>query len=78
VQVFPNPATDQFTVQLPALEQATLSLLAADGRLLWQQHVAAAPAQPVAVPGIPTLPAGLYLLRVEVDGQALVHRVVKH
>jgi hypothetical protein len=27
---------------------------------------------------MPTLPAGLYLLRVEVDGQALVQRVVKH
>jgi len=78
VQVFPNPATDQLTVQLPALGQATLSLLAADGRLLWQQHVAATSAQQqVAVPGLAALPAGLYLLRAEVDGRALVHRVVK-
>jgi hypothetical protein len=78
VQVFPNPTTDELTVQLPALGQATLSLLAADGHLLWQQHVAEAPAQQVAVPGIADLPAGLYLLRAEVDGHAGLHRVVKY
>lgn len=78
VQVFPNPATDQLTVQLPARGPAMLSLLAADGRFLWQQQVAAASApQQVAVPGFAALPAGLYLLRAEVEGQAIVHRVVK-
>jgi hypothetical protein len=77
VRVFPNPATDHLTVQLPALRQATLSLLAADGRRLWQQHLAEAPAQQLAVPAIASLPTGLYLLRIEVDGQATVERVAK-
>ena len=77
VAVYPNPTTSQLTVQLPALSQGTLTLLAADGRPVWQQQLAAGPGQQLALPGVAALPAGLYLLRAEVDGQAALHRVVK-
>lgn len=76
VQVFPNPTAGDLSVQLPAAAHATLTLLAPDGRQLWQQQLADAPAQQVSVP-LAALPAGLYLLRAELDGQAVLRRVVK-
>ena len=78
VEVFPSRFTDHLTVCLPAAGAASLALLAADGRVVRQQELPALPeAQNVAVTGLAELSAGLYLLRVVVDGQALVQRVVK-
>jgi hypothetical protein len=76
VEVFPSVFDHSLTVRLPA-GTAALTLLAPDGRVLHQQQLAAAEAQDVALPGLATLPPGLYLLRTVVDGQPSLHRVVK-
>jgi hypothetical protein len=76
VAVFPSVFDEALTVRLPAAGLTTLALLAPDGRVLHQQQLAGSPAQDLAMP-IATLPAGLYLLRVVLDGQPSLHRVVK-
>ena len=60
-----------------AAGRTALSVLAPDGRVLHQQQLADSPAQELVVPGLAALPPGLYLLRVVLDGQASLHRVVK-
>jgi hypothetical protein len=74
VEVFPSAFTHGLTVRLPAAE---LTLLAPDGRPLRQQQPTNSPAQDLAWPGTTELPAGLYLLRTVLDGQASLHRGVK-
>lgn len=78
VEVFPSCFADYLTVRLPATGVASLTLLAADGRVVRQQALPTSPeAQETALAGLADLPAGLYLLRVVVDGQPMVQRVVK-
>jgi hypothetical protein len=77
VEVFPSAFTQSLTVRLPAAAAAELTLLAPDGRLLRRQQFTNSPAQDLAWPGTAELPAGLYLLRTVLDGQASLHRVVK-
>jgi hypothetical protein len=76
VAVFPSVFDEALTVRLPAAGRTALALLAPDGRVLHQQQLAESPAQDLAMP-LATLPAGLYLLRVVLDGQPSLHRVVK-
>lgn len=76
VAVFPSVFDEALTVRLPAAGRTALALLAPDGRVLYQQQLAESPAQDLAMP-LATLPAGLYLLRVVLDGQPSLHRVVK-
>ncbi|TVT40236.1 hypothetical protein FNT36_12160 [Hymenobacter setariae] len=78
VVVFPSVFDQALTVRLPAAGTTTLALLAPDGRVLHQQQLAESPAQDLALPGLAALPPGLYLLRVVLDGQASLHRVVKY
>lgn len=77
VEVFPSVFDQRLTVRLPAAGATVLTLLAPDGRVLHQQQMATAEAQDAALPGLATLPPGLYLLRAVVDGQPSLHRVVK-
>jgi hypothetical protein len=77
VVVFPSVFDQALTVRLPAAESINLALLAPDGRVLHQQQLANSPAQELTPPGLAALPPGLYLLRVVLDGQASLHRVVK-
>ena len=77
VEVFPSVFTQSLTVRLPAARAAEFTLLAPDGRLLRRQPLAGGPAQEVVLPSLAELPAGLYLLRTVLDGQASLHRVVK-
>ncbi|MFD1873802.1 hypothetical protein [Hymenobacter bucti] len=77
VAVFPSVFDQALTVRLPAAASTSLALLAPDGRVLRQQQLAGSPAQDLALPGLAALPPGLYLLRVVLDGQASLHRVVK-
>ncbi len=77
VAVFPSVFDQALTVRVPAAGSLALALLAPDGRMLHQQQLANSPAQELALPGLAALPPGLYLLRVVLDGQASLHRVVK-
>ena len=75
LSVYPNPATDQLRVQLPAGSQAgQLSLVDGLGRVVRRQPLPAGTRQAeVAVRG---LPAGLYLLRVRQGPQVQTQKVL--
>ncbi|MCI1190169.1 hypothetical protein MON38_22310 [Hymenobacter sp. DH14] len=76
---YPTQFTSELTVALaaPAATTATLRLLDAAGRTVWQQEQALAPgAAPLRVQ--PACAAGPYLLTATVGGQVLHQRVVKN
>lgn len=69
--VFPNPATNAVTVQLPTATEGEVSiyLYTLPGQQVLQ-HQNQANGQPVSI-GTANLPAGLYLLRVQVNGSTV-------
>ncbi|CCH54872.1 hypothetical protein BN8_04086 [Fibrisoma limi BUZ 3] len=74
VSVFPNPADDALTVQLPrAVKGTRLRLLRPDGALLNEQTTATTQHRL----SIGSLPAGLYLLQVKQGDRQTVKRVLK-
>lgn len=65
---YPNPATDQVTVELPGDQAgATLRLIDGQGRLVQQRTLR--PMQQTERLDLRTLPMGVYLLQVQVPGQ---------
>lgn len=71
--LYPNPATDRLTVQLPTrVRVRTLEVLATDGRVVLH-HTASATAT-TTIP-VAALPPGIYLLRA--DQGRLLGRFVK-
>ena len=77
VAVFPSVFDQHLTLRLPAASTTTLTLLAADGRPVFQRTLSGTVAQDLALTEAAGLAPGLYLLRVVADGQASAHRVVK-
>jgi Secretion system C-terminal sorting domain len=79
VQVYPNPARQQFTVQLPAVPgagQVQATLLNALGQPVRRQ-TAPLPAAGLQLPvDVRGLPAGVYVLRLRAGQQELTKRVV--
>ncbi|GAB2790509.1 MULTISPECIES: FG-GAP-like repeat-containing protein [Hymenobacter] len=75
VALYPNPAHQQFTLQLPAgllLRPGTLSLVNSLGQVMHAQALAAAPAGSRTTVRIPGLAAGLYLVRLSAEGSPQV------
>ncbi len=69
LQLFPNPATDRVTVQLPAeATQATVRLVNTLGQVVMTQSFSSASALALDLRG---LPAGTYSVTVSVPGQAI-------
>ncbi len=82
VALYPNPAHQQVTVELPAgllLRPGTLSLVNSLGQVMHTQALAAAPAGSRTTIRIPGLAAGLYLVRLSVEGspQAVGHLMIE-
>ncbi|NRA48319.1 MAG: T9SS type A sorting domain-containing protein [Phaeodactylibacter sp.] len=76
IQVFPNPASRHLTVawagEAPS-GTGCLTLYNMQGQAVWSATKSSAPEVPLK---LPVLPPGVYALRVEVEGQAWVERVV--
>ena len=75
VDVYPVPTTTYLTVRIntPLTTPATLELLDSSGRVTSRQQTQ----QTLTNVPTATQPAGVYLLRIEVNGQVVTKRVVK-
>lgn len=72
--VFPNPSTGRFTVTLPGITEATITLLDVSGRRIWtRSSVDMSAATPFDITSTP----GVYMLLVtDAGGEQWVERVV--
>lgn len=81
LSVYPNPFTSTFTVTLnmSAGSEARISLFNTLGQevITPEKRALAAGPQQIELGGTAQLPAGIYLLQVEVNGKSLTRRVVK-
>ncbi|GAB4414488.1 MAG: hypothetical protein OHK0039_22300 [Bacteroidia bacterium] len=76
LRLYPNPAGDQLTVELPAVYRpAQLRVIDATGRQVRRVQTVAL-GEAVSVP-LASLPAGHYFLQVEIDGRHWGYRFVK-
>ncbi len=74
LEIAPNPATDNFTLShLPKGKKATLYLYDVYGKSYLQREFSCSSSVLIE---LPDHKAGLYLLRVEIDGRLLVGKVV--
>lgn len=78
VEVFPNPANNlvYVAIELEAAEEAMISLVAIDGRVLLEQQVETG-RQPQVVPvDVSPLPAGMYFVKVRAGGKTATRKIV--
>lgn len=71
LQVWPNPVIDELHIDGISANTATISVSDALGREVHRQKYTGEPMN------LSRLSAGVYLLRVEADGQPAVHKIVK-
>ncbi|QNH62714.1 FG-GAP-like repeat-containing protein [Hymenobacter sediminicola] len=79
LQLYPNPARQQFTLRMPmaaGIESAQLLLLNGLGQQVQQQTVAISGRHLQAVVEVDGLPSGVYQLRLTVDGLEPIYRKV--
>ncbi len=77
-RIAPNPTVDHFTVEVPDMTgQATLTVIAADGRAMLEQQVVLVPGAPLQVADVAKLPAGTYQVRIATAGEERHGRLVK-
>lgn len=74
VRVYPNPAADAVTVELPLQEVGSIRLYDSYGRLL-HENLRPQARQKIS---LQHYPPGLYLLDLEVDGQGSRHKLTVH
>lgn len=73
-EVHPNPAADQFRVTLPERTSVTLRLLDLAGKVVQQSAVPEGQAE--AVLDVAALPAGMYVLQLQQQGELSTRRVI--
>ena len=75
VKLYPNPATEQITVEREKLLSGTLSLYNLQGQQVWQETVAKTAKKVIP---LQNLPQGIYLLQgISEDGAQFSRKVVK-
>ena len=73
IAVYPNPATDNLTIDDISGRLATATIINMQGQLIWQKPVAGN----TAVISLKDFPPGLYLLRVKTtDGEQYAEKIV--
>lgn len=79
LSVYPVPTVDQVTVSFEALAEGQAQILLTDltGRTVSEQKVSVAAGQNAQTLDLQQHAAGIYLVRVNVDGNQMVRRVIK-
>jgi len=75
LEIFPNPASESFTICLPATPIYDISLYDLSGRLISRENLDGTPIEQHNV-NVNQLPAGVYHLVMETDGARIKERVV--
>ncbi|MEM7370787.1 MAG: LamG-like jellyroll fold domain-containing protein [Bacteroidota bacterium] len=75
IQVYPNPNNGVFHIQFSEDADAQLSLRDLSGRTVWSQQTSVSKYEALKI-NVPLLPAGIYLLSSEIQGQLTTHKVV--
>lgn len=79
IQVLPNPSNGIFTIALEDMpsETGTYSVIDSNGRILVQEQFTSNAGKFIEEIDISSVANGMYLLRVETDGQFGVQRIIK-
>ncbi len=78
--VFPNPASDMLTVQFDLADDynsGIIRLFDVNGKMILEEQKAMFSSNQFQL-NVQTIPAGVYMLRVDVGGYFLTHKVVKY
>ena len=73
VQVYPNPAKGQFTINIPQNKKATATLYSITGQTVLQQQLT----QEKTIVSIPDVASGTYLLRISEDGTPIYSQTLQ-
>ncbi len=76
---YPNPATNDVTIQLPANFNGKTNLIITDinGRQVINQQLFIPSAQTIAIVSVKQLPAGIYNIRLENNGETYSAKLIK-
>lgn len=72
IRIYPNPAQELVTVELPATEFAQANLLDITGRIIAKQQTASG----IATFNLASLEKGIYIIQVNQDGELSNHKVL--
>ena len=75
--VFPNPVSDYLNVRPGAIGQLSVTLYSRSGAQVFSQTAEAGPFQPLRI-DVRGMDAGTYTLRVELNGNATTHNILKN
>lgn len=78
VKIAPNPAQQAAHLQIKTKQEglATLSLSHTLGQLCWQQQVSMAAGENVVPLNLEALPSGIYIVRIQLEGEQLVEQLI--
>jgi hypothetical protein len=80
LRAYPNPAQEQLTLEL-SLPQATIlqvAIIDAQGRRVHQKQLSLEPGIQKLMLPMAQLSAGVYMLRLQADGQSLLQKIVRN
>jgi hypothetical protein len=76
INIYPNPATDKFTIELSSIKNATLDLYNTQGQIVLSQKSMTQLADNQYEANVTHLPKGVYFLKINLDENVGVRKIV--